>query len=99
MLVFDQVFSPAACAVLHTAACSRALGHALFPREQPGSAIETALASFLNEVGDSSTHVEYWSRQDWKHIEAHADVDEKLLYDTFSAFGGIIFTPKVRLTG
>jgi hypothetical protein len=77
VLVFDQVFSPAACAVLHTAACSRALGHALFPREQPGSAIEAALASFLNEVGDSSTHVEYWSRQDWKHIEAHADVDEK----------------------
>ena len=26
----------------------------------------------------------------------HPDVDEKLLYDTFSAFGGIIFTPKVR---
>lgn len=26
----------------------------------------------------------------------HQDVDEKLLYDTFSAFGGIIFTPKVR---
>ena len=25
----------------------------------------------------------------------HMDVDEKLLYDTFSAFGGIIFTPKV----
>ena len=50
VLVFDKVFSPAACAVLHTAACSRARGHALFPREQPGSAIETALASFLNEV-------------------------------------------------
>ena len=22
--------------------------------------------------------MEYWSRQEWKHIEAHADVDEKL---------------------
>ena len=76
--VFDSVFSPAACALLHTAACSRGLGHALFPREQPESAIETALASFLDEIGDSSQHVEYWSRQEWKHIEAHADVDEKL---------------------
>lgn len=76
MKVFDHVFTPAACAVLHAAACSRGLGHALFSREQPHSAIETALASFLDEVGDGASHIEYWSRQDWKHIEAHADVDE-----------------------
>ena len=78
VLVHDGVFSPATCALLHTAACSRGLGHALFPRAEPQSPIEFALASYLDEIGDSGgEHVEYWSRQEWKHIEAHADVDEK----------------------
>ena len=75
--VHDAVFNPAACALLHTAACSRGLGHALFSRTEPRSALEAGLASFLDEVGDTTPHVEYWSRQEWKHIEAHADVDEK----------------------
>ena len=78
VLVHDGVFSPDTCALLHTAACSRGLGHALFPRAEPQSPIEFALASYLDEIGDSGgEHVEYWSRQEWKHIEAHADVDEK----------------------
>ena len=77
VIVHDGVFSPAACAVLHTAACSRGLGHALFERSQPRSLIEAALDSFLEEVDDSEPFVEYWSRQEWKHIEAHADVDER----------------------
>ena len=36
-----------------------------------------ALGSYLDEIGDASPMVEYWSRQEWKHIEAHADVDER----------------------
>ena len=34
--------------------------------------------SILNEIGDDSRTVEYWCRQEWKSIEAHADVDERL---------------------
>ena len=78
MHVQDGVFTPAACALLHTAACSRGLGHALFTRSQPSTILETALGSYLDEIGDDSPYIEYWSRQEWKHIEAHADVDEKL---------------------
>ena len=25
---------------------------------------------------DSSRYIEYWARQEWRHIEAHADIDE-----------------------
>ena len=77
MRVYDGVFTPAACALLHTAACSRGLGHNLFHRAEPRSVIEAALDSFLDEIDDQSPYCEFWSRQEWKHIEAHADVDER----------------------
>jgi hypothetical protein len=34
--------------------------------------------NILDELGDSSPYIEYWCRQEWRHIEAHADVDEFL---------------------
>lgn len=40
------------------------------------------MESFLDELDDSAPVVEYWSRQEWKHIEAHADVDEGLAAKT-----------------
>jgi hypothetical protein len=40
--------------------------------------IETTLDAILTALGDDSTFVEYWTRQEWRHIEAHADVDEHL---------------------
>ena len=41
--------------------------------------IERAVEAILTEMGDSTTeYVEYWSRQEWRNIEAHADVDENL---------------------
>ena len=77
--IYDGVFNAAACADLHKAACSRGLGHALYTRASgPSTPLESAFEHFLSEMGDDSAHVEYWSRQEWKHIEAHADVDEKL---------------------
>ena len=40
-------------------------------------------------LGDAEYgHVEYWARQEWKHIEAHADVDEKA-----AAAGGALRYP------
>lgn len=77
MHVNDGVFSTTACALLHTAAMSRGLGHALFARSEARSPIEAAIDSYLDELCDDSPWVEYWSRQEWKHIEAHADVDER----------------------
>ena len=48
--------------------------------------IEKTLDAILNEIdnnGSSSSdgqkqYVEYWTRQEWRHIEGHADVDENL---------------------
>ena len=41
--------------------------------------IEQVLDELLNQLNDTSPIVEYWSRQEWKHIEAHADIDELLV--------------------
>jgi hypothetical protein len=46
--------------------------------------IEQTLDAILHEIkssdiiGGNSSIVEYWTRQEWRHIEAHADVDENL---------------------
>lgn len=89
--VYDGVFSPASCAVLHNAAQQRGLGHALYSRggAGPSSPLEHAFEHFLSEIGDDSPHVEYWSRQEWRHIEAHADADEAL-----AAGGGALRFPR-----
>jgi hypothetical protein len=36
------------------------------------------LDKILTELDDNSPYVEYWSRQEWRNIEAHADIDEFL---------------------
>jgi hypothetical protein len=78
VVVHDGVFSPPACALLHTAAISRGLGHTLFARAADARSLtEVAVCSYLDAIGDDSPYVEFWSRQEWKHIEAHADVDER----------------------
>lgn len=77
--VFDGAFGSAACDALHAAASARGLGHTLFDRSlAPRSVLEEGFDSFLTAVGDASPLVEYWCRQEWRHIEAHADVDEAL---------------------
>lgn len=43
--------------------------------------IEQTLDAILSEIESSDIGggiVEYWTRQEWRHIEAHADVDENL---------------------
>lgn len=57
--------------------------------QQPRPLIELVLDQILTELGDdmnndsednrnTTQYVEYWTRQEWRHIEAHADVDEIL---------------------
>jgi len=42
------------------------------------SPLECALDSVLTELGDASPAVEYWTAREWRHVEAHASVDEAL---------------------
>jgi len=85
--VYDNVLTQPACDSLHTAASQLGLGHKVFsrpiqnPHQHP--LIERMLDSILAQVGDddedhNKQYVEYWTRQEWRHIEAHADVDEFL---------------------
>jgi len=83
LTVFDSAFSPKACHHLHTAASLGGLGdecHTLFHRAElsPRTPLETGLDSVLRELGDDAPFVEYWWRDEWEHVEAHADVDEYL---------------------
>ena len=88
-LVYDNVFDARALGLCHDAAVAGGLGHACFAADAPRAPIEHALSSFLSELGDAEYgHVEYWARQEWKHIEAHADVDE-----TAAAAGGALRYP------
>ena len=79
-VVFDNVFSPSASLYLHTAASIGSLGdeqHTVFDRSlPPRTVLETALNSVLEQLGDDAPHVEYWWRDTWELVDAHADVDE-----------------------
>lgn len=72
--------SPETRNVLHKTAKKVGLGHKAFSRPLTGDNgfLELALDSILTELGDESKYVEYWTRQEWRSIEAHADVDEFL---------------------
>lgn len=63
--------------LLHTEASRSGLGHRIFSRPTSSkNPIEQALDSILAELQDDSKYVEYWTRQEWRSIHAHADVDE-----------------------
>ena len=88
--VYDNVVPESARDILHIAASKSGLGHKVFTRpiSNPGQrpVIESALDTILSQLGDEADeenkqYVEYWTRQEWRHIEAHADVDEHLAKD------------------
>lgn len=86
--VFDNVLNQNSCELLHKLASRSGLGHRSFTRpfavkDRARLVIEHALDKILTEMGDvvndgEEQYVEYWTRQEWRHIEAHADVDENL---------------------
>lgn len=81
VVVWDKVLSSERAETLHLAAKQSGLGHKLFSRPldvNNSGIIERTLDSILSEMGDDSKYVEYWTRQEWRSIEAHADVDEFL---------------------
>lgn len=72
---------------LHDYASKAGLGHKCFTRPlsniEERNIIERTLDAILTELDDSTSskpkqYVEYWTRQEWRHIEAHSDVDESL---------------------
>lgn len=78
--VLSKVLTPNIREILHEEAKRAGLGHRVFsrPLSSSGSAIENTVDAILSQVGDDSKYVEYWTRQEWRSIEAHADVDEFL---------------------
>ena len=77
--------------MLHQYAIKAGLEHKCFSRRplskkyNGNNIIERTLDAILTEIdksdgttGDGPQYVEYWTRQEWRHIEAHADVDENL---------------------
>lgn len=74
-------------AALHEYSSKLGLGHRCFSRPlseaHRNNVIERTLDAILAEMeegieGSGRMVVEYWTRQEWRHIEAHADVDENL---------------------
>jgi len=89
--VWDNVLTEPARNALHRVAKASGLGHHVFQRSIGASnLIEQTLDAILTEIGDPTRQfVEYWSRQEWRHIEAHADVDENLAKEQDRANGGL----------
>ena len=87
--VFDNVFSSYACEELvyltrdHSERGND--GSSVFTRppnnDKPLTPIEHAIDSFLISIDDTTQKVEYWSRDEYINIDAHADIDEEQLED------------------
>ena len=87
--VFDNVFSSYACEELiyltrdHSERGND--GSSVFTRppnnDKPLTPIEHAIDSFLISINDATKKVEYWSRDEYINIDAHADIDEEQLED------------------
>lgn len=83
--VFDHVFSNEACRDLmclckeHSERAAECDGSSIFYRDKgsPLTPLEKAIDSVLTSIGDVSNIVEYWSREQYINIDAHADIDEK----------------------
>lgn len=80
--VWDNVLSVDNRDALHEATSQLGSSrHFLFQRPidpQKIGLVEKTLDFILTEIDDDSKYVEFWIRQDWRSIEAHADIDELL---------------------
>ena len=85
--VFDSVFTPDTCQELHHLALEHAErgkdGSSVFYRGDAAdlTPLEYALDSCLAQLHDTNDIVEYWSRNEYIHMDAHADIDEQELED------------------
>lgn len=89
--VYDNVFSPEACDVINDLAIDHSFrstnsdGSSIFNRPPDDGVkltpLELAIDSTLTALNDTSRVVEYWSREEYLNIDAHADIDEGALED------------------
>ena len=89
--VYDNVFSSEACdsihglAIDHQCRATNSDGSSIFYRPPEDGVtltpLELAIDSTLAALNDTSRVVEYWSREEYLNIDAHADVDEGALED------------------
>ena len=89
--VYDNVFSSEACdsihglAIDHQCRATNSDGSSIFYRPPEDGVtltpLELAIDSTLAALNDTSRVVEYWSREEYLNIDAHADVDEGELED------------------
>ena len=89
--VYDNVFSPEACDVInglaidHSFRSTNSDGSSIFNRPPEDGVsltpLELAIDSALTKLNDTSRVVEYWSREEYLNIDAHADIDEGALED------------------
>jgi hypothetical protein len=87
--IFDNAFSSFACEELTYLTQDHSTrgndGSSIFTRppnnDKPLTPIENAIHSFLVTVNDTTKKVEYWSRDEYINIDAHADIDEEQLQD------------------
>ena len=87
--VWDGVVGSDQRTALHRYASKAGLEHKCFSRplaqgNEGNNIIERTLDAILTEIErkdskrQAKQYVEYWTRQEWRHIEAHSDVDEAL---------------------
>lgn len=77
--VWNNVLTDTGRASLHQVASQSGLSHQLIDRSSGDnfrSPLENALDGILKQLDDDSPFVEYWCRQEWRHDESHAYVDE-----------------------
>ena len=89
--VYDNVFSSEACDVInelaidHSFRATNSDGSSIFNRPPEDGVkltpLELAIDSALTALNDTSRVVEYWSREEYLNIDAHADIDEGALED------------------
>ena len=78
--VYDNVVCAENLLKAHSVSKIGGLGHTVFDRKStsPRTSVETLIDTILNNVNDESRYAEYWWRDEWINLDAHADIDENL---------------------
>lgn len=77
--VWDNVLDQFVCRSVDASCISSGnQGHKVIDRKlvSPRNGIESIMCSVLQSLSDHSRYVEYWWRDEWINLDAHADVDE-----------------------
>ena len=81
--VYDDVLANGFVELVDAHARVGGLGHSCMDRRsvRPRTAVESAIETCLDTLGNQAPYVEYWWREEWICLEAHRDIDELLARD------------------